>query len=61
MTMKKLRKKKIYKKTRERTYDTIHVPEIRLEGKWLEELGFKEGCDIVIQSRQNKLTIMTLR
>ena len=28
-----------------------------LEGKWLEELGFKQGKQIQIDQQQNKLTI----
>jgi len=33
------------------------VPEIRLEGRWLEEVGFKEGERVKIQVEKNKLTI----
>jgi len=59
--MEKLRKKKVYSKFRSRTYDTVFIPEIRLEGKWLDKLGFKEGCQIIIQPEQNKLIIMILK
>jgi toxic protein SymE len=59
--MEKLRKKKVYTKFRNRTYDNITIPEIRLEGKWLEKLGFKQGQHIVIQQELNKLTIMILQ
>ncbi len=59
--MEKLRKKKVYTKFRSRTYDNITIPEIRLEGKWLEKLGFKEGETIIIQQETNKLTIMILQ
>jgi toxic protein SymE len=55
------RKKKVYTKIRSRTYDIIRIPEIRLEGKWLDKLGFKEGSEIVIQQEKNKLTIMLLK
>jgi toxic protein SymE len=59
--MEKLRKKKVYTKFRNRTYDNITIPEIRLEGKWLEKLGFKQGETILIQQETNKLTIMILQ
>jgi toxic protein SymE len=59
--MEKLRRQKIYSKYRSRTHDNITIPEIRLEGKWLEKLGFKEGQQIIIQQEQNKLTIMVLK
>jgi len=59
--MEKLRKKKIYSRHRTRTYDNITIPEIRLQGKWLDKLGFKEGRQIVIQQEPNKLTIMILQ
>jgi len=40
--MEKLRKKKVYAKIRSRTYDDIAIPEIRLEGRWLEKLGLNK-------------------
>jgi toxic protein SymE len=55
--MEKLRKKKIYTKFRSRTYDHIHIPEIRLEGKWLQKLGFTQGQMINIEQKKNKLII----
>lgn len=55
--MEKLRKKKIYSKFRSRTYDNIFIPEIRLEGKWLEKLGFTQGQTVSIEQKKNKLTI----
>jgi len=60
MTMEKVRRKKVYSKYRDRTYDRIKVPEIRLEGKWLEKFGFKKDSQIIIQPEQNKLTIFIL-
>jgi len=55
--MNEFRKLKVYSKFRTRTWDYIKVPEIRLEGKWLKELGFEEGKEIKIEQRKNKLTI----
>lgn len=52
--MKKIR---IQPKYRERTYDRIVVPEIKLEGKWLEKLGFKLGGQIQVEWERNKLII----
>jgi toxic protein SymE len=53
----KTKKLKIYQKFRTRTWDYITVPEIRLEGKWLKELGFEIGKVIEIKEQKNKLTI----
>ncbi|NAS29738.1 type I addiction module toxin, SymE family [Flavobacteriaceae bacterium R38] len=55
--MNKPRILKIYSKFRVRTWDNTTVPEIRLEGKWLEELGFKIGSEIIIREQKNKLII----
>ncbi|MBC7936293.1 MAG: type I addiction module toxin, SymE family [Rhizobacter sp.] len=59
--MEKLRKQKVYTKFQKRKYDYISIPEIRLEGKWLEKPGFTQGEKIVIQQEINKLTIMVLK
>jgi len=48
---------KVYRKFRARTWDNTTVPEIRLEGKWLEALGFEEGKEIKIKQQKCKLTI----
>lgn len=52
-----VRKLKIQSKFRLRRYDNATVPEIRLEGKWLQEVGFKEGEHVKIWVERNKLTI----
>ncbi|MPL96256.1 hypothetical protein SDC9_42439 [bioreactor metagenome] len=59
--MKRFRKLKIYSKFQQRRWDYVSVPEIRLEGKWLEELGFKEGEHVHIEQQQDKLTITLCR
>lgn len=48
---------KIYKKFRSRRWDYTTVPEIRLEGRWLEELGFEKGKEIQVKQQKHKLTI----
>jgi len=58
---KKIRKHKVYSKVRSRSYDIITIPEIRLEGKWLDRLGFKEGKQINIDQQKNKLTITLIK
>lgn len=58
--MKKARKLKIHSKTRYRNWDQITVPEIRLEGKWLQDLGFTVGKQVLIDQKKNKLTIELL-
>ena len=55
--MKKSRTLKIYPKIRFRTWDRITVPEIRLQGIWLRELGFKQGKQIKIEEHKNRLII----
>ncbi|MEO8238388.1 MAG: SymE family type I addiction module toxin [Flavobacterium sp.] len=55
--MSQFRKLKIHSKFRTRRWDNTTVPEIRLEGKWLERLGFKEGQIVNIEQEKNKLTI----
>jgi len=55
--MNRPRKLKIYQKFRSRTWDDTTVPEIRLEGKWLKELGFEEGKEIEVRLQKYKLTI----
>ena len=56
--MSQLRKRKIYPKHQPREWGKhVIVPEIRLEGKWLRELGFEIGREIEIKQQKNKLTI----
>ena len=55
--MKYRRKLKIHAKHRLRRWDSTVVPEIRLEGKWLSELGFEQGKQFSIVERKNKLII----
>ena len=57
--MSQLRKLKIYQKHQPRDWNKyVAVPEIRLEGKWLRELGFEIGDQIEIKQQKNKLTII---
>lgn len=51
------RKLKIHSKHRPRRWDYTTVPEIRLEGRWLEQLGFKQGDQVQIKQERYKLTI----
>lgn len=51
------RKLKIHTKYQSRKYGEEKIPEIRLEGKWLEALGFKQGQTVKIKQQKNKLTI----
>lgn len=53
----KYRTLKIYPKHHRRVFDNIIVPEIRLEGKWLKELGFRQGMKVKIKQQAKKLTI----
>jgi len=60
-TLKRLRKLKIHRKFQARTWRDVVVPEIRLEGKWLEELGFNVGEEVQIEMKRNKLIITPVR
>jgi toxic protein SymE len=55
--MSRFRKLKIHSKFRTRRWDNTTVPEIRLEGRWLEELGFEEGGQVKIEQQRHRLTI----
>lgn len=55
--MNRFRKLKIHSKFRNRRWNNTTIPEIRLEGKWLEEVGFKQGQNVNIQIEENKLII----
>ena len=55
--MNRFRRLKVYQKFQPRLWKYIPVPEIRLEGKWLKELGFEIGKEIEIKQQKNKLTI----
>jgi toxic protein SymE len=59
--MNRFRKLKIHRKFRARAWDYITVPEIRLEGKWLEQLGFEQGNEVIIEQKKYKLTITVLK
>ncbi|MCQ4141174.1 type I toxin-antitoxin system SymE family toxin [Chryseobacterium sp. EO14] len=51
------RKLKIYSRFQKSSYKLIIVPEIRLRGKWLDEIGFGEGKMVNIQQKKNKIII----
>ena len=53
---------KIYSKFRNRRWrNNYTVPEIRLQGKWLENLGFKEGAQVKIKEQHHQLIITVLQ
>jgi toxic protein SymE len=52
------RRLKILSKFQRRAYNNyVHVPEIKLEGKWLEKLGFELGGEVIVKQQKGKLTI----
>ena len=60
--MNKFRVLKIYSKFRYRRWGNNYtVPEIRIEGKWLEQLGFEKGNEILIEQKKEKLIITVRR
>lgn len=58
--MKNLRKLKIHSKYQKRTYKGITIPSIKLEGKWLEKLGFEKDQIVLVEEMKNKL-ILTIQ
>jgi toxic protein SymE len=57
MTMENIRKLKIHTKLQPRQDGAAEVPEIRLEGKWLENLGFEQGKTVTIIQEVKRLVI----
>lgn len=55
--VKRERKVKIYTKHIYSSGKSVVVPEIRLCGKWLTELGFVSGSQIAILCNQNEIHI----
>jgi toxic protein SymE len=53
----KPRKLKVYSKYRQCNGRPSIVPEIRLCGKWLTQLGFKHGDMIALKSENQKIII----
>lgn len=53
------RRLKVYPKYFERvnSWRPVIFPEIRLCGKWLQEMGFQYGQTIKVQQEMNKITI----
>lgn len=59
---KKERKMKVYEATRvvQNTYYLSkyeRVPQIRLQGLWLEQLGFEPGTELKVECEEGKLVI----
>ena len=53
------RKLKIYKKYFSRcNHRFIVLPEIRLSGRWLSDMGFKSGEDLLVQNENDRIIIM---
>ena len=59
--MSQFRKLKIHSKFRPRRWDHTTVPEIRLEGRWLADLGFEEGSEVRVEQERNRLVITVLK
>lgn len=60
MTMKKVVRKMTISYTHQETqHKTETISYIRIKGKWLEKLGFKQGQKINIQASAKKLMITT--
>jgi toxic protein SymE len=48
---------KVYSVFRDNVNHSFRVPQIRISGKWLEELGFNYGKHIVVTVDRGSLTI----
>lgn len=51
------RKLKVQPKYFSRAYSNVIFPEIRLAGKWLQDIGFVCGKKVVINHEKNKIVI----
>ncbi len=60
MTPKQTRKAKVQPKHRTLTYTSKIVPELRINGIWLEQAGFKAGITVEIVAGANELIIKPL-
>lgn len=49
---------KVSNRHQARQFQSIQVPEIRLMGKWLSDLGFHSGDPIKLVLKQNKILII---
>jgi len=58
---KKFRILTIHSKYQKRVYKDAIIPEIRLEGKWLKELGFVQGMKVQVEQRSKKLIIRLVK
>ena len=56
--MSKTRLRKVYRKYRERRYDGIEVPEIKLQGHWLAKAGFCSGCRFEVNVQKGKIVLL---
>lgn len=54
MPYKEYRELKVYDQS---GYNYKSVPQIRLQGKWLEELGFAIGTSLCVKCRDGQLVI----
>lgn len=61
MADKKTKKVKLQPKYRSLAYGQKVVPELKLSGVWLEELGFKPGAEVSITSREELLIITAIK
>jgi len=41
--------------------DARNIPCIRLQGRWLEELGFRQGNSIIVEEDSGRLVIELVR
>lgn len=58
MAEERKRRMKIYPKHFQRAYSrNVIFPEIRLCGKWLQDIGFKYGQQIIVKEEDNKIII----
>ena len=64
MSYKENRKMKVYEATVTRNSDSyfyrtkyVPVPQIKLQGNWLQELGFEPGKNLNVNCKDGQLTI----
>ena len=55
--MRKTKTLKVNKRFRKLVYGNYFTPEIRMSGKWLEEIGLEIGDQVTVTIKNNTLSI----
>ena len=54
---KEMRKTTVGNRNAQRTYNYVKVPQLRIEGLWLEKAGFHSGAMVEVEVRKGMLVL----